>query len=120
MKKVLFGLTLLFTLSLSSSAQKQRFYYYPQANVYYDVKNKQYIYSNNGTWTTVSTLPADINVNRSPRVVVHSTTPEVWNQNSLHVERYRNIADNYPKGRATGYKGTNPNRAEGKLRNKPH
>ena len=113
MKKIIMALLFILGFALGNNVQAQhlRFYYYPKSNVYYDPAHKQYIYSSNGSWTTVQTLPASVTVKGDRRVVVYSQTPEVWQQNATHVEKYKN----YPEGRAVGYKGTNPNKAKGKM-----
>ena len=118
MKKMILSLCLFVAVALTNESfaqQKLRFYYYPSANVYYDVANKQYIYLDNGTWTTVSTLPSTIAVDRKRRVTVYSDVPQVWQYNPEHIAKYQNQPDNYPKGKAVGYKGTNPNKAKGRL-----
>src|SRR5437016_3765546 len=60
MKKIIIALVFVFSLISfqQAGAQQLRFYYYPKSNVYYDIANHQYIYLNNGTWTTVTTLPS--------------------------------------------------------------
>jgi len=111
MKKILLFLFLVAGFAFSGRSQPLKFYYYPSANVYYDVANKHYIYADNGTWTTVQVLPSRIHIVKTPRVVVYNATPEVWHLNSAHVKKYKNTA---PKGKAIGYKGSSPNKAKGK------
>ena len=95
----------------SAKAQNLKFYYYPDNNVYYDVASHQYVYLNNGAWTTVQTLPSGITLVKSPRYVVYNPTKEVWRNNAVHIKKY-------PKGKAVGYKGTNPNKANGQTKPK--
>jgi len=104
------------TTTTSHAARQLKFYCYPKANVYYDPANRHYIYDDSGNWTTVQTLPSTINVNGIPRVTVYSSTPEVWQMNAEHKEKYKNYKGKYPKGKATGYKGTNSNKAKGKTK----
>ncbi len=113
MKKVLIVLFMFASLIMfkQANAQQLKFYYYPNNNVYYDVAHKQYIYSDNGNWTTVTTLPSGLRVVNTPRYIIYNPTPQVWVQNPIHLKKYKN---NYPKGKAVGYKGTNPNKAIGK------
>ena len=114
MKKIFFALVLFCSLLSfqKAGAQRLKFYYYPNSNVYYDVAHKQYIYSNNGNWTPVTTLPGGMNVVRSRRVIVYHNTPEIWMDNPGHIKKYKH----YPNGKAVGYKGTNPNKGKGKYK----
>jgi len=116
MKRAITAILLLLAIIATNpvAAQQLTFYYYPDANVYYNPAKKQYIYFNNGAWTPVAVLPGTIVVKNKPRVVVHSNTPDVWVLNKEHVIKYKN----QPNGKAVGYKGTNPNKAQGKARAK--
>ena len=58
MKKIVFALFVLMSFAVSAVAQKTtrkktKFYYYPSANVYYDVATSQYAYDSSGTWVYV-------------------------------------------------------------------
>jgi len=107
-------LLLAITAGKSSMAQQLTFYYYPDANVYYNPAKKQYIYYTGTTWTPVTVLPGTMVVKNKPRVVVYSNTPQVWVMNKEHVVKYKN----QPNGKAVGYKGTNANKAQGKAKGK--
>jgi hypothetical protein len=114
MKKFILLVVLFAAVGLSSQAQL-KFYYYPSSNVYYNVAEDRYVYLNEGRWTPVASLPASINIARTPRYVVYNQTPEVWIQNQDHVKKYK--APKYkqhPQGKAVGYKGSNINKASGK------
>jgi hypothetical protein len=121
MKKILIAIFCLaaFLIFKPANAQQQqmRFYYYPSSNMYYDITNKQYIYSDNGNWTTVTTLPSTVTLNRTGRVIVYSPNKEVWQQNPEHLKKYK--AKHYPNGKAVGYKGSNYHKAQGKMKSKP-
>ena len=110
MKKILFAILFFFSLTSfkEAGAQKLKFYYYPSSNVYYNTVDNQYVYMNNGNWVNGTALPANINVKNSRRVIVYNPNPKVWENNSVHVKKYKN---NYPNGKAVGYKGTNPNKS---------
>jgi len=96
MKKILFLLVVLSGLLAASpaKAQQKKFYYYPSANVYYDISGKQYVYYNNGTWTQVSTLPANIKLVNTRRVIVYHPDREVWSGNADHVKKYKVVKVN--------------------------
>ena len=111
MKKLLFLLVFIAGVAVSGFAQQLRFYYYPSSNVYYDPAKKVYFYQNSGSWTSVRTLPTDIRVASTPRVTVYHNNPEVWRDNEVHIKKYK---DTSPRGKAVGYKGSNPNKAKGK------
>ena len=116
MKKLIFILCILFaaTVPVSVQAQQMKFYYYPQSNVYYDPGKKHYIYLENGTWTTVGVLPKKVTIWGIPRVAIYGNDSKIWLKNSDHVVKYKN----HPNGKAVGYKGTNPNKAQGKTAHK--
>jgi hypothetical protein len=99
MKKLIFSLCIVASLLIAndSQAQRLRFYYYPDRNVYYDPGHSQYIYDNNGNWTTVRTLPSGYVVRNSPRVTIYSDRPEVWTYNEEHRTKYKNY--HYPKAK---------------------
>jgi hypothetical protein len=118
MKKIIFLLILVISVSaFKADAQQLKFYYYPGSNVYYDVANKQYVYVENGNWVTVSKLPARVKVVNTPRYIVYNNDRRVWVNNGVHVKKYK---DNRPNGKATGYKGSNPNKSSGKKKLKIH
>jgi hypothetical protein len=108
MKKIILMLAVLFALGVKQAdAQRLSFYFYPSANVYYNVASHDYIYYDAGSWVTVRTLPATIVINRTPRYTVYYNGPEVWRDNGLHKGRY--------KGRKVGpYKGNKGNKGKGR------
>lgn len=113
MKKLLLFVLLVAGFSFGSQAQL-KFYYYPSPNVYYDVAQKQYVYQNNGNWIPVTVLPANIKTKGGPRYIVYNQTPDIWIQNGAHIKKYKAPKQkHYPKGKAYGYKGTNPNKGHG-------
>ena len=72
----------------NAQTKKTKFYYYPSSNVYYNTASGKYIYNNSGTWTTVNTLPANIIIAHTPRVIVYNATPRVWENNGTHKTKY--------------------------------
>ena len=90
MKKLIFLVALVTAVFTTSAfAQKNKFYYYPSANVYFDVSGKQYVYYNGGSWTTVKVLPNHIKITQSPRVIVYHTGRNVWVANGEHKQKYK-------------------------------
>ena len=73
-----------------AGAQQVRFFYYPDANVYFNTTSKKYIVLENGNWVTVAKLPATVKVVRTPRVVVYHTGNNVWVNNAAHKTKYKN------------------------------
>ena len=69
--------------------RKQAFYYYPGANVYYDVASRQYIYSHGGVWMRVPVLPREFIIVNEPRHTVYHYGPNVWADNYEHERIYR-------------------------------
>lgn len=109
---VLLSMALVF--GQQAEAQQLRYYYYPASNVYYDVANKTYIYPSGGTWVTRGALPSRLAVLGTDRVVVYSSTPQVWRYNATHKAKYKGRSAEAPRGKAVGYKGSHPNKAQGK------
>lgn len=116
MKQFFAAVVLMMVLSFGPKAQAQqlKFYYYPASNAYYDVANQTYIYPSGGTWVTRSALPSRLSVLGTDRVAVYSSTPQVWRYNANHKTKYRGKSAEAPQGKAVGYKGSNPNKAQGK------
>jgi hypothetical protein len=96
MKKIVFALFILMSFAVSAEAQKTtkkktKFYYYPTANVYYDVATSQYAYDSSGTWVYVQTLPTSIELGDNPaKYEVWHDTPDVWVDNKVHKVKYKN------------------------------
>jgi len=98
MKKVIFGLLLLFAVTTKLSAQTTgeaqiKYWYYPSQNVYYNDATGDYWYFDNGTtkWVSSKTLVA-------PYVAVLPTdtkyqimypSPEIWKANVNHKVKYK-------------------------------
>ena len=71
--------------------EQLQYYYYPTANVYYSPVNRQYIYPRNGVWISVATPNFGFSFSNMPREVVYSDGPEVWLQNTIHINRYHGV-----------------------------
>ena len=116
MKQLLAAVFVMTALALGSraSAQQLKYYYYPSSNIYYDPVHKQYIYPSNGSWVTGGALPSKVAVLGTNKVTVYSESPEVWRNNATHQSKYKGKSATAPHGKAVGYKGSNPNKAQGK------
>jgi hypothetical protein len=66
------------------------FYYYPEWNAYYDVRNKYYIYSIDGgkTWDTITNSSNTVTNTLGEKIVLHSNSPEIWMENEQHRNQY--------------------------------
>lgn len=81
-----------FIASCSSKVKQDKeleFYYYPEKNVYYDVTNKNFVYSIDSarTWNA---MKGDI-TDETPlgkREVIVSTSDSVWNDNDNHRKQF--------------------------------
>jgi hypothetical protein len=65
------------------------FYYLPDANAYYDIGRRQFVYQNGPNWIYGSTLPgrwANINLYNTYKVVVNRPTP--FRNNSADMRAY--------------------------------
>jgi hypothetical protein len=63
---------------------QQGYYYYPDANVYYDPTYNDYMYNNGSAWLTVNVLPYNIRLGGLPRFMVYHRGPQVWLDNGYH------------------------------------
>jgi len=75
---------------------QQSFYYYPDANVYFDLSCNRYIYFDGNAWLYANTLPTGIFIGRSPRFLVYHNGPRVWMDNAIHINNYRRTAYREP------------------------
>jgi len=69
-------------------ANQQSYYYYPDANVYYDPTYNDYMYNNGSAWLTVNVLPYNIRLGGLPRFMVYHRGPQVWLDNGYHRSYY--------------------------------
>jgi hypothetical protein len=62
------------------------FYYYPRANIYYDLDRERYIYPDTvkGGWQKSKKLPGDGKDKLGQYVILNNPTPPVWAHNSQH------------------------------------
>lgn len=76
--------------SAKFSQKKYTFYYYPEWNAYYDVSNKNYIYSIDGgkTWDTITNSSNAVTNTLGEKIVLHSNSPEIWMENTQHRNEY--------------------------------
>jgi hypothetical protein len=85
---------------------KQKFYYYPAYNVYYDAGPRLYYYNGGSAWTGVAVLPPAINFTvGAPRYTVYYNGPQVWLDNPAHMAKYKaykNKPVKYKKGKGHG------------------
>jgi hypothetical protein len=70
--------------------KKYTYYYYPQWNAYYDVRNKNYIYSIDGgkSWDTISNSSNTIASTLGEKIVLRSNSNQIWMDNEEHRSRY--------------------------------
>lgn len=76
---------------------KESFFYYPQSNVYYSFKTHDFIYQRHNRWVSGNRLPRHIRIDREPRLVVEHRGYDVWNDNRMHTDMYRNHRDGWAK-----------------------
>jgi hypothetical protein len=93
MKKILMALLVIASLSFANNASSQRvsYYYYPDANVYYNPRTHQYAYGDNDNWGYYSTLPSTYHIGKK-YVTIYGTSDndEIWRDNAIHRDKYKN------------------------------
>lgn len=82
-------LLLLFFSTSVSWAQRFKYYYYPEVNVYYDLLEKQYVFKDNDIWMRNYSLPAGVE-RLGLQVPVRYDSKEIWYVNHLHKKQYLN------------------------------
>lgn len=68
-----------------------QYYYLPDANMYYDIAAREYIYQERGRWVNVRVLPPylrNVDLYRSYKVVINDRTP--WMRNDKFRKQYHN------------------------------
>jgi hypothetical protein len=102
MKRIFYALFLLMAFAFtanSASAQPpcstpnnqvrfESFFYYPQSNVYYSFRTRQYIFPSHGGWQIASRLPRHIHIGREDRITVEHRGFDVWSDNARHQYTY--------------------------------
>jgi hypothetical protein len=95
MSKYIFSLLLIGSLAFGSRASAQetrvKFYYYPSANVYYNVAEKDYWYYNptTSTWTVIQEVPDQVNIVKTPKYIIYYSDANVWKENTTHLKKFK-------------------------------
>jgi len=66
----------------------ESFFYYPQSNVYYSFRTRQFIYPSHGAWQIAYRLPRYIRIGREDRVTLEHRGFDVWMDNARHQYTY--------------------------------
>ncbi len=97
MKKLIFGLLLLFSVTTKLVAQEEtgrtttKYWYYPSQNVYFnDVSGTYWFYDDASVqWVESSRLPFTYTMNdKDPRYELYYKGTSVWKQNKQHKIKY--------------------------------
>lgn len=99
MKKLLFAL-LVCSIGYTAMAQNQttttttttthKYYYYPSTNVYWDQSSGTYWYYDNGTWTSVESLPSTITITKTtPKYRIYTKGDEPYINNATDIKKYK-------------------------------
>lgn len=87
---LLFVITAVVVFSTNIFQKKYTYYYYPEWNAYYDVRQKNYIYSIDGgkTWDTITNSSNTVTNTLGEKIVLHSRSTEIWMENDQHRSHY--------------------------------
>ena len=96
MKWLKWGLVIVFVVaavivfSAKLFNKEHTFYYYPEWNAYYDVRNKNYFYSIDGgkTWDTITNSSNEMANTLGKKIVLQSASQEIWVENEQHRNQY--------------------------------
>ena len=97
---ILFCFSVVFSLMICSCnnvLQKDyEFYYYHEKNTYYDVVNKEYIYSLDGgeTWDSLFVASGKEPGTLGTKRILHSKQHSIWLNNAEHIQQYNGRAVN--------------------------
>lgn len=97
---ILFCFSTVFSLiicSCNNVLQKEyEFYYYPEKNIYYDVVNKEYIYSLDGgqTWDSLFVAAEKEPATLGTKRILHSNQHSIWLNNAEHIQQFNGRAVN--------------------------
>lgn len=70
--------------------QQQAFYYYPSANVYFNIAAGEYAYQRrSGVWVTGYRLPERFRISNAQRFTVYHNGMDVWAENRVHVMNFQ-------------------------------
>jgi hypothetical protein len=100
MKKIIFGLFLLFAMVTKLSAQVPvivdttgtKYWYYPSQNLYYNDVTGDYWYYDEATtkWADVKKLPGTIKFAvTDDRYPVYYKGTDIWRDNKVHLSKYK-------------------------------
>jgi hypothetical protein len=100
MKKIIFGLFLLFAMVTKLSAQvpvivdttSTKYWYYPSQNLYYNDVTGDYWYYDEATtkWADVKKLPGTIKFAvTDDRYPVYYKGTDIWRDNKVHLSKYK-------------------------------
>ncbi|MGJ7032573.1 hypothetical protein [Niabella hirudinis] len=92
------------------SYERARYYYLPEINAYYDVRNGTYIYQNRRSWVTTRTLPLqyrNVNLYNTYKVVINDRNP--WRYNAMHQNRYNRYRNDHSQVSIRDYAYRNSN-----------
>ena len=70
-----------------------KYFYYPEANIYFNEANSNYSYFDaaTSTWVTAAQLPSSYSINKnSPRTEISYNGADVWTDNSTHQKKFAN------------------------------
>ena len=77
------------TTKVSPGATK--YFYYPEANIYFNETNSSYSYFDaaTSTWMTAPQLPASYSINKnSPKTEIVYNGADVWTDNTAHQKKF--------------------------------
>lgn len=76
--------------------KEYEFYYYPEKNIYYDVVNKEYIYSLDGgqTWDSLFVAAEKEPATLGTKRILHSNQHSIWLNNAEHIQQFNGRAVN--------------------------
>lgn len=96
MKKIIALCAFLFTIGLvkaQTDNSRLEFEYYPEANVYYNIKAQSYWYFDSAAkkWESAAKLPDKYSISgSSKKTKLYSDNPEIWQKNASHVRMFGN------------------------------
>ncbi len=88
--KALVCLTFVFIACNNKTKTASQFYYYPKANMYYEIAEKNYVYSldSGKTWLNIKDTTGKEPLTLGKKVLLTSKTDSIWKENEVHRKLY--------------------------------
>lgn len=96
------------SMKTTTTTARTKYFYYPDANVYYNETNNSYSYYDEAskTWMTNTQLPSTYTITQTTeKVPIFYSGSSVWSDNMSHQKKYRKAMKKMEKAQDKAEKG---------------